>query len=128
MTLTHDSDSEADSATLEDAVEAVHRLMAQAVEEEKWDRLEDLDLKARILIDRAFSAEPVSLRDDSGLTLREALEALSRFYQETLPELADRRSNAGRQLRELRAGRRGTDAYKSTRQHSMRSGPLKPGE
>ncbi|WP_018862848.1 MULTISPECIES: flagellar protein FliT [unclassified Thioalkalivibrio] len=114
-------------ATLEDAVQAVRVLMDQALQEEDWDRLEELDLQARVLIDRAFGEEPVPLRDDTGATLRRALEDLSAFYQQTLPDLSRRRADAGRQLRDLRDGRRGTNAYETTRRNTMRSGPMKPG-
>lgn len=108
-------------------MDAVRGLMDQAIREEDWDRLEELDLKARVLVERAFGEEPVPLRDDTGQALRSALERLSTFYAETVPLLADRRGDASRQLRELRSGRKGINAYENTRRHSMRSGPMKPG-
>ncbi|WP_018872644.1 flagellar protein FliT [Thioalkalivibrio sp. ALJ16] len=124
---TSNADNDNSGVTLEDAVEAVRGLMEQAILDEDWDRLEELDLKARVLVNRAFGDEPVPLRDDSGHALREALERLSAFYEQTVPELAERRGEASRQLRELRAGRKGTSAYENTRRHSMPSGPMKPG-
>ncbi|WP_019024164.1 MULTISPECIES: flagellar protein FliT [unclassified Thioalkalivibrio] len=124
---TNDAGTEDSGATLEDAVEAVRGLMDQAIREENWDRLEELDLKARVLVERAFGEEPVPLRDDTGEALRSALERLSAFYEETVPILTERRGDASRQLRELRAGRKGTNAYENTRRNSMRSGPMKPG-
>ncbi|WP_019627230.1 flagellar protein FliT [Thioalkalivibrio sp. ALJT] len=122
-----DADNAHPDATLEAAVDAVQGLMEQAIREEDWDRLEQLDLQARVLVERAFGDEPVPLRDDSGQALRGALERLSAFYQQTVPLLAERRSDASRQLRDLRAGRKATNAYENTRRHTMRSGPLKRG-
>ncbi|WP_017940682.1 MULTISPECIES: flagellar protein FliT [unclassified Thioalkalivibrio] len=127
MTGPATSNSEVGSeATLEDAVEAIRAHMARAVAEEDWEELQELDRQARSLVERAFGPEPVPLRDDSGAALRAALEELGRFYESSVQELAQRRTEVAQQIRELKSGRKGTSAYETTRRHSMRTGPGQP--
>ncbi|WP_019558064.1 flagellar protein FliT [Thioalkalivibrio sp. ALE12] len=127
MTGPATSNSEAGSeATLEDAVEAIRAHMARAVAEEDWEELQELDRQARSLVERAFGPEPVPLRDDSGAVLRAELEELGRFYESSVQELAQRRTEVAQQIRELKSGRKGTSAYETTRRHSMRTGTGHP--
>ncbi|WP_018176759.1 MULTISPECIES: flagellar protein FliT [unclassified Thioalkalivibrio] len=111
------------AATMEDAVEAIRAHMARAVAEEDWEELQELDRQTRALVERAFGADPVPLRDDSGAALRAALEDLARFYETSVQDLSQRRGEVAQQIRELKSGRKGTNAYETTRRHSMRAGP-----
>ncbi|WP_018145624.1 flagellar protein FliT [Thioalkalivibrio sp. AKL6] len=111
------------AATLEDSVEAIRAHMVRAVAEEDWEELQELDRQAKSLVERAFGAEPVPLRDDSGAALRAALEDLARFYETSVQDLSQRRGEVAEQIRELKSGRKGTNAYETTRRHSMRTGP-----
>ncbi|WP_019571318.1 flagellar protein FliT [Thioalkalivibrio sp. ALMg3] len=111
------------AATMEDAVEAIRAHMARAVVEEDWEELQELDRQTRALVERAFGADPVPLRDDSGAALRAALEDLARFYETSIQDLSQRRGEVAQQIRELKSGRKGTNAYETTRRHSMRAGP-----
>lgn len=112
--------------TLEDAVQAVHMRMSEAVKTEDWEELRELDRQARSLIESAFGTQPVPLRDDSGTALRHALEALAEFYASSLRDLEGQRSEVARQIREIKSGRKGISAYETTRRHSMRIGPGHP--
>lgn len=126
MTMTGTDSREAPEttgATLEDAVEAIRAHMARAVAEEDWEELQELDRQTRVLVERAFGTEPVPLRDDSGTALRAALEDLTRFYETSVQDLSQRRGEVAQQIRELKSGRKGTNAYETTRRHSMRTGP-----
>ncbi|WP_018169827.1 flagellar protein FliT [Thioalkalivibrio sp. ALMg9] len=111
------------AATMEDAVEAIRAHMARAVAEEDWEELQELDRQTRALVERAFGADPVPLRDDSGAALRATLEDLARFYETSVQDLSQRRGEVAEQIRELKSGRKGTNAYETTRRHSMRAGP-----
>lgn len=104
---------------LEDALRALHAQMAQALDAQEWEQLQELDRQARALLERAFGAEPVPLRDDSGGALRQLVEEFSHFYETSLHELSQQRGELTRQIRELKSGRKATRVYETTRRHSM---------
>ncbi|WP_019593197.1 flagellar protein FliT [Thioalkalivibrio sp. ALM2T] len=111
--------------TLEDAFGALRAEMDLAAAEEDWEQLQELDRQARALVEHAFGEHGMPLRDETGATLREALQELADFYDSTVKDLTERRADAARRLRELREGRRGATAYEKTQRNSMGFGSSK---
>ncbi|WP_018871311.1 flagellar protein FliT [Thioalkalivibrio sp. ALgr3] len=108
------ADSSASATSLEEDLEVVLQRLRTAVHEEAWEDLPELDLQARGLIEEAFGSAP-RLADASGARSRAALEALSEFYLETVPEIEQRRRAALEEIKGLRAGRKGVNAYQAAR-------------
>lgn len=105
------------------AIDGVRQDMLRAVEDADWEHLQALDRQARDLIERAFAQPDDALPPGSEAALRSSLEELAGFYQEVVEDLSGRRANTAEQLRELRSGRSGINAYESTRRHSMQTRP-----
>ena len=110
-------------ASLAAAIDGIRQEMLRSVEDEDWERLQALDRQARDLVERAFAQPDAALSEASEAALRASLEALSRFYQEVVEDLSGRRADTAQQLRELRSGRSGINAYESTRRHSIQMRP-----